>query len=90
MTKAEYNAYVSRFKDGTSGLIHISTDGDEYFSWSPCHICHRDEGGNRENAMGVIVLTDEVIDIGGICPDCAYYLEYGQLDDMTMMEMVEG
>ena len=24
-----------------------------------------------------------------VCPDCRYYSEYGQLDDMTMMDMAQ-
>lgn len=31
--------------------------------------------------------TREVQDYDFICEDCAYYVEYGQLDDMTMMEI---
>jgi hypothetical protein len=25
-----------------------------------------------------------------VCTDCMYYLEYGQLDDMTMIDMKES
>lgn len=58
------------------------------FSWSECDACGSTLGGNRHPAHG----RDSNGDILhlSICEDCLYYLNYGQLDDMTMMEMEES
>lgn len=55
------------------------------FSWSSCDACGSTLGGNREPAHGV--MADGGILHLDICTDCLYFLNYGQLDDLTMMEM---
>lgn len=65
----------------------FSADEDGGFSWTPCEICDRSLGGDRYAA--------HYIDAEGtlrhleICADCVYYTEYGQLDDLTMLEVEE-
>jgi hypothetical protein len=59
------------------------------FSWRPCDCCHRPLGGNREFATGYNPTTKEVQEYE-VCTDCAYYAEYGQLDDTTMMEIEDS
>lgn len=61
---------------------------EPWFSWRSCEACSRDLGGNRHPAHAFDA-EDEVIHLE-ICGDCVYYLEYGQLDDMTMLEVEEG
>ncbi len=56
---------------------------EPYFSWSPCDCCNTHEGGNREDATAYNPITKEIFQFT-ICEDCAYYAEYGRLDDMTM------
>jgi hypothetical protein len=91
MTKAEYQDYeerVTRFYD-RHHIGHIVTRSEEpFFSWSPCECCARPLGGNRYYAECFIPprwLGNSIE--AEICTDCAYYAEYGQLDDMTMLEV---
>lgn len=67
----------------------VEVDHFEYFSWSSCDCCNTREGGNRIHANGYNPKTRE-IQCYDICVDCEYYIEYGQLDDRTMMEIEEG
>ena len=59
---------------------------EPYFSWSSCECCGSSLGGDRYHANGINKYTHEV-NCYEICPDCLYYAEYGQLDDMTMMKI---
>jgi hypothetical protein len=61
--------------------------GEPWFSWHPCECCQSALGGNREylyarNAANEIVQFE-------ICEDCVYYINYGRLDDSTMMRVAE-
>ena len=97
-SKADYRRFRAAFKRGIKGLKFISnghcpdcencTEGeDSHFSHSPCDICHRYLGGDRYPAHGYLPFKgkDELCHLD-ICPDCRYYMEYGQLDDMTMLD----
>jgi hypothetical protein len=57
---------------------------EPFFSWHRCDCCNRPEGGDREFATGYNPTTKEVQEYS-ICTDCAYFAEYGRLDDTTMM-----
>ena len=63
-------------------------DHEPFFSWRPCEVCGSSLGGDREPVHGfddrgrLVHLT--------ACVDCVYYLEYGRLDDMSMLEIEEG
>lgn len=59
---------------------------EPYFSWRCCDCCGSSLGGNREFATGFNPTTREVQEYS-ICEDCAYYAEYGRLDDTTMLEV---
>jgi hypothetical protein len=70
--------------------IHDSNGDFEpqsYFSWSPCDVCRRPLGGDREDCIGYNPTTKKIQGDYRVCTDCIYYNAYGQLDDMTMMEM---
>ncbi len=102
MTKQEYLDYCERVKTYLRGCEMVSTgacpgceecgvpeDAEDYatepfFSWRPCEICKTHFGGNREPWHCVI---DGAIVHGSCCEDCAYFLNYGRLDDMTMLEI---
>lgn len=96
MTKQEYQNYCDRFARfmQTHGLCNLTAKSDEngtsepYFSWSPCECCHRPLGGDRYDADGYSATQNCALEFT-VCPDCIYYAEYGQLDDMTMLEMEE-
>ena len=62
-------------------------EAEPYFSWRPCDVCERPLGGNREDCIGYNPTTKKVQGDYAVCMDCIYYNVYGQLDDMTMMEM---
>lgn len=55
------------------------------FSWRPCEICgsHLCDDGYPAHCVD----NDGEILHWEICTDCVYYLEYGRLDDMTMLEI---
>lgn len=55
---------------------------EPHFSWSPCELCNRSLGGDRESAHAVS--KEHGIIHFDICTDCVYFIEYGRLDDMTM------
>lgn len=59
-------------------------DGKDESSSFTCDLCKRPLAGTRYPAHGW--LGAEVCHFS-ICSDCVYYMEYGQLDDMTMLEM---
>ena len=77
--------------DAIDGVFEFECDCDEdyqqepFFSWRPCEVCQTRLGGNRIDASGYS--RTGVIYEFVICTDCEYYAEYGQLDDMTMMDM---
>jgi hypothetical protein len=94
MTAKEYAAYeqaVADFfsREGVNGLTADASDGahEPYFSWQPCDCCGTNLGGGREDCSGYNPTTKEVQTGYSVCEDCLYYVEYGQLDDMTMMDM---
>jgi hypothetical protein len=100
MTKEEYARYTQTINKFivNEGLSFLSTgctpygepegeqednqDGEPWFSWHPCEMCGCHLGGNREYLFGRDV-NNEVQQFT-ICEDCAYYVNYGRLDDTTM------
>ena len=96
MTKKEYENYTTRvelfFKnEGINNLSQITDDDGDcepYFSSKNCDCCNRSLGGDRYDCNGYNPETKEVQEYS-VCIDCVYYAEYGQLDDMTMMDMEE-
>ena len=54
------------------------------FSWSACDCCGSTLGGDRHPAHGW--LDKQLVHLS-VCNDCLYYINYGQLDDMTMAEV---
>lgn len=73
------------------GLPEDPSDGDldlasePHFSWWSCDSCGSTLGGDRHPAHGR--MSDGALLHLSICTDCLYYLNYGQLDDTTMLEM---
>ena len=61
---------------------------EPHFSWNSCDCCGGTLGGNREVAHGID--EDGNLHHFHICEDCVYYLEYGHLDDMTMLRIEEN
>ena len=95
----DYELYIHNFKKGSEGLEALSSGhcpgceecGDDeevepqHFSHWPCDICSRRLGGDRYPSH--YIDDDNEINHISICANCVYYMEYGQLDDMTMMDM---
>jgi hypothetical protein len=82
---AQYEKAVAKFfaDNKISGAYgRIDCDAEPYFSWRACDCCNRRLGGNRE-VYSFPTIDDRIQ--AEICCDCVYYLEYGQLDDMTML-----
>ena len=103
-TKADYEEYDRRvaafLKDNyvKAGLHSpVDADGSSFFSWMACECCKRPLGGNRERYRFVVtppiwrhafpkqIETMEA----DICTDCVYYLVFGKLDDMTMLDLTD-
>lgn len=92
MTKAKYKAYeesvASFLKQNNirAGCYGPTNDQDEgSFSHHQCGCCGSLLGGNRTNYTFVQNNGENFTD--NICDDCIYYLEYGTLDDQTMLDM---
>jgi hypothetical protein len=93
-TKQDYEAYQKTVADTIKRekLTFISTgtndgehgDVDPWFSWRPCECCGCTLGGNREYMWAWSGETRVQFEI---CEDCVYYLEYGKLDDTTMLRI---
>ena len=87
----KYKARVASFleREGIDCLsIKQLPDGEyseSYFSFSNCECCGRPLGGDRYLCSGYQPESNNIFDYE-ICDDCLYYAEYGQLDDMTMMD----
>jgi len=74
---------------GNDPTMHaLEAAGEPSFSWRECECCGSTLGGDRHPAHGVITdSTDNQTLHFNVCTDCLYYLNYGQLDDMTMADM---
>lgn len=57
---------------------------EEFSSW-PCECCSRRLAGAREQYK--FACENKSYFEANICLDCVYYLAYGQLDDMTMINI---
>lgn len=90
MDKQEYRDYEARVKTffQKEGIANLSAipNNEPYFSHQPCECCKRNLGGDRIDANGYNPKTKEIYNYS-ICLDCEYYAEYGQLDDMTMLDI---
>lgn len=93
MTKKEYVKYERRFAEWHDSVQFPSSGYcpgcaeccEEHFSWYSCPICGTHLGGNRYPVH--YVDSDGEIEHIDACTDCVYYLEYGRLDDQTMLDM---
>lgn len=88
MNKKQYEAYVSTINAFIAKHDAISYDGELYepfFSPYPCICCGSSLGGDRytHNYLD----SEGNIDTVDLCADCMYFVPYGKLDDMTMMEI---
>lgn len=97
-TTTDYRRYVAAFtefmqREGIANLSRMvpldDTETHEEFSWRPCDCCGRKLGGNRVQCHGYNPTSKEVCGPYSVCNDCEYFAEYGQLDDMTMMDLAE-
>ncbi len=91
MNKKEYAEYEEKFKSfmDENGLDNLSIkqgEDEPYFTWRKCDVCGA-EAGSRYLCNGYISSKREIMDNIEACEDCVYYAEYGQLDDMTMLEI---
>lgn len=98
MTKSEYADYLRRMETAALWVVRfdpVDPEADRLFSWSPCDICDRPNmAGMRSECdwSSTNRGTDIPLYLYGsstvmVCDDCIYFQEYGQLDDLTMMEM---
>lgn len=60
--------------------------GHTSFSTNSCECCGSNLAGERYHVTGYHPESKEIY-CYDICVDCYYYAEYGQLDDITMMEI---
>ena len=99
MTKKQYREYCERVEsfmksEGINGFSPPQIEGEEeraiesFFSWRSCECCKCPEGGMRQDVISFSEVDNKIHEYV-ICEDCIYYTEYGQLDDTTMMNMVD-
>lgn len=62
---------------------------EPWFSWRPCECCGSHLGGDREHLNAIHKPTGKATQYV-ICTDCVYYLEYGKLDDTTMLRVEDS
>jgi hypothetical protein len=91
MTKQEYADYQATFcsfmqREGLANLSTLPKQIDPYFSHRPCDCC-KGLAGMRWDCDGFNPARRKVQGVYSICDDCVYYAEYGQLDDMTMLNI---
>jgi len=88
---AEYERRVASFREKEGIKLHSPIDNGDgegdpsAFSWTSCECCGRDLGGDRYAIKAGSVRGGFFV--YSVCVDCYYYLEYGQLDDRTMMDL---
>lgn len=90
---AEYKQSVAEFI-AREQIKFLSTGGDDpdaepWFSWRPCECCGTHLGGNRELLWGISEETNKAQSYN-ICEDCVYYVNYGRLDDQTMLRVEQS
>jgi hypothetical protein len=99
--KAKYEEYKQSVERNLVGLSFISTGicpgcpdcpsivveahDEPHFSWSACEGCGSTLGGDRHRAHGRA--ENNAIVHFEVCVDCLYYLNYGKLDDTSMLEV---
>ncbi len=93
----DYNHYVERVNAflERERITKLSPDMDEEtgewkeheFTWTPCECCGRKLGGARVEASDYSQERGEIVGPFEVCYDCIHYLEYGQLDDLTMLDI---
>lgn len=92
MNTTQYAAYqkavanfltINQVKPGCHSPVEEQSE--PFFSWRACECCGSRLGGNRETYSFAPEIGETFT--ADICTDCVYYLAYGQLDDMTMMDM---
>jgi hypothetical protein len=70
--------------DDEGGSCEHCQNTDE-FSASSCDLCSNPLAGARES-ITLVTPTDDPV-YYSVCIDCAYYIEYGQLDDQSMLDI---
>lgn len=95
MNRKEYKEYREAVKDffeteGITGLSRRDMESESYFSSASCDCCGTLLAGDRLQCSGYNPRTMLTVEDYEICPDCYYYAEYGQLNDMTMMEIEDS
>jgi len=78
--------------DHDAPQAQIAEASEAHFSWRSCECCGSSLGGNREPAHGYIKRDEgrALLVHMDVCTDCVYFINYGKLDDQTMMEMEKG
>ena len=65
-------------------LSHLSTGDNSWYSGDRCDCCNDGDGGERYDLFAHQEGNAEVVSFS-VCGDCVYYIEYGKLDDATML-----
>ena len=88
MTKEEYFDYRAAVVKNMEPYERMVSTGDKVddFSKAACECCGRPLAGERYKAEATEKETGDRV-LLSVCVDCVYFLEYGCLDDMTMMEI---
>jgi hypothetical protein len=79
----KYQRTVELFREEFK-LSHLSTGEENHFSWDRCDCCQDRNSGERYVLLARQEGNSEVVEFS-VCVDCVYYINYGRLDDATML-----
>lgn len=92
MTKAEYDDYTARiaqfYERENIQSLHAGEIVND-FTARRCEVCGGHPAGARYAITGLHKPNGGTFSEYEGCTDCLYYAEYGQLDDMTMIEVAQ-
>ena len=86
-TTEDYETYTNRVEEWLSEVVFPSTGDSCGFSNSRCDICHRPLAGDRHEVKYFADQESTYVETDECCTDCLYYLNYGSLDDQTMLNI---
>ena len=92
MNRKEYDSFTAAFtsfmeREELTNLSPTDQQWETFFTWRPCECCGRPQGGDRVECSGWSSTKKDIMGPYDVCADCVHYAEYGQLDDLTMLDL---
>lgn len=88
VTKQAYAHYQQSVKDffETNEVENMTTESEPYCSSHGCDVCGDSLQQMLYDAHAFHPKTNDILDFQ-VCEDCAYYIEYGRLNDEIMDQL---